>query len=227
MRGRDLTESSFRGALNNQAGEDWWFTIAGSRSATFFKRTFVIVDQIKSGDLVQSSVDKIYKLDINFDLFEGTLLLRVDSPGRTVRPLMDALQSVFGYGFSVEPIIIKVGVEDIGSVFDAVRMVGLKITNVILPDGSVGRMEFASRSGISINNIEFLADLKYSIDFVKYEVFYRGLSGSLSVYSTGLLKWNGSVSEVVSSFVASHVQKVAIAGSGSKVSRPSHGASTI
>jgi len=129
-------------------------------------------------------------------------LLRISEPGRNIRPLLAALESVSGFGFSCTPIVLS----DLPNLsildeVDAAHLTGLKMTNVGVAPGVTGRMEFASLLGIRDGDLAQVMAYAHRQEEVAYNLVHRGLRGQLSFASRGLVRIGGALAPRILSFV--------------------------
>jgi hypothetical protein len=139
---------------------------------------------------------------IDFQIFHGVLasVLRINDGGRGSRRVLHVLAEKLGFGFSIDRIDALDGERIIGfegADFDDCKMVSLKVTNVKVADGIIARMEFASRMGMSLPDLDDLRSREYRVESVKYEVVKAGLRGSIAATSTGRVIISGSLAPML------------------------------
>ncbi|MDT9000454.1 hypothetical protein RQP53_14355 [Paucibacter sp. APW11] len=128
--------------------------------------------------------------------------LRVENPGRNVRDLLNALESLAGMGFTAKPVSFDKGQPTtVFSSVDASKLVGLKIVGAVLADDLVARMEFASKDGMVIENMTVLSGLKYKVEHAVFEVVLGGLRGQIAFAANGTVKISGQVAPKLVSLV--------------------------
>ncbi|WP_265583791.1 hypothetical protein [Chitinimonas koreensis] len=99
-----------------------------------------------------------------------------------------------GLGFTVKPITFNGG--KVTSLFEQVgasKLVGLKVVGAVIKDDVVARMEFASKQGMVVENMNLLDGVNYKIESAVFEVIYEGIRGQVSFGSTGLVKISGKI----------------------------------
>jgi len=137
-----------------------------------------------------------------FSICEETALLRIVEPGRNVRPLLNALEAVFGFGFSCATVALSdLPRLSILEEVDAVHLTGLKLTNVGVAPGVVGRMEFAAQLGIADSVLASIVAYEHRREEVGYNLVFRGLRGQLGFTSRGLVRIGGPLAPRILSFV--------------------------
>lgn len=137
-------------------------------------------------------------------------LLCLVEPGRNVRPLMAALERVYGLGFSCAPITLEKNppLSILDHVDDA-RLVGLKLCNVIVKKSIVARMEFAAKSGMHESDLGRISKLKQTRDQAVYDLVYKGVRGHLSYTSSGLVRVGGALAPRILNYVERDVRRLA------------------
>jgi hypothetical protein len=132
--------------------------------------------------------------DFSIISVEGAIFLRVANPGRSLRDLLNGLETIIGFGFTSKPIMLKkLNMTAVFEAVDSVKMVGLKVSGAVINKDLVARIEFASKQGISVEKMKFLDGLKYAVEASAYELVYQGLRGQLAFSSSGLVKVSGSL----------------------------------
>jgi hypothetical protein len=139
-------------------------------------------------------VDSVSFTDFALVEIGDLTFLRVENPGRSVRDLFNALETLVGMGFTTKPVTFDRGQPTtvFGSV-DASKLVGLKVVGAVLADDLVARMEFASKEGMVINNMIILAGLKYKVEHAAFELVLGGVKGQISFAANGTVKISGQI----------------------------------
>lgn len=125
---------------------------------------------------------------------DGELFLRVESPGRSIRDLLNTLESLVGLGFTCKPVTFSK--KKPTSVFENVevaKLIGLKVTDAVLGKDLLARMEFSSEEGINPEKLTVLDGVPHKTDSASYELIYGGARGILHFSSTGLVKVGGQL----------------------------------
>jgi len=174
-----------------------WFAIEDSeRDRVRFKflwRSLVRVVRLgPSGEAISDLVATINVLDAELTTFAQGVLMRLVEPNRNLRVLFSSLEAVAGFGFVIKPILFDEVMPEVAfKKADEMRMVGVKVTNVTVGRDVVGRMEFASRHGIRLDDIKPLRGVTYKTDWSAYELVYKGLRGYISLASNGVARIGG------------------------------------
>lgn len=196
LQGDSISRDGFLRSILKAKNREFWFSNSShdlEGDARFYRRILLTVEKyLPSGESESEVVESVEWLDLSLIEGKKSSILKIFNPGRNLRGLMVALESALGYGFSasaIQPENMKV--ESVLSQFEVVRLVGLKVTNVVVSKDCIGRMEFLSKDGIDPANLKPLKGLKYQPDFVKYEAIYRGLRGSFACANSGLVKVSG------------------------------------
>lgn len=169
----------------------------------FFWRSRVVVTKLDSEGLpTYEQVESVSFTDFSLVEIGDLTFLRVENPGRNVRDLLNALETLVGMGFTVKPITFDKGQPTtVFSAVDASKLVGLKIVGAVLADGLVARMEFASKEGMAVENMTVLDGLKYNIEHAVFELVLGGLRGQIAFAANGTVKISGHVAPKLVSLV--------------------------
>jgi len=159
----------------------------------FLWRTSVVVTKTdENGAPFYDEVNSISFVDFDVYPRNGKYYLRLENPSRNVRELLNALESLTGFGFTCTPItFIKSMPASLFRSVEVTKLVGLKVGGLALEEGLVARMEFASKEGIEIDQIKMLSGLKYKVESASYEILYESIKGQISFSSSGLVKVSG------------------------------------
>lgn len=200
MTGNPITPADLRRKLLRSGTDDAWFANSEnfSNGIRFFRKSNLSIEKYDSnGALSLHTVEAVSSTEILIAEGKTCTVLRVQSPGRSMRPLFAFLEKTFGYGFSVAPVTFDKEPAQVFHEADVKRLVSLKVTDVALRPNCVARMEFVSREGLDLKSISFLQGISYRKDFTKYELVYNGLRGNLSFSVSGLIKVSGAASELI------------------------------
>lgn len=177
----------------------------GSSSASyrFLWRTRVVVTKLDPEGLpTYEQVDSVSFTDFALVEIGDLSFLRVENPGRNVRDLLNALETLVGMGFTVKPVTFEKGQPaTVFSSVDASKLVGLKVIGVVLADDLVARMDFVSKEGMVVENMTVLDGLKYKVEHAVFEIFLEGLKGQISFSANGTVKISGQVAPKLISLV--------------------------
>ncbi len=156
-------------------------------SYRFFWRTKIVITQFdESGNPFYQQMDSINFVD--FVLLESLnkILLRIENPGKSVRDLINAFESIFGLGFTCKLLSFKnVSPTRVLQTADLVRIIGLKVFGTAINEDIVTKMEFASKQGMKLEKIPQLKGLTHIIEYITYEILFEGVKGCLTIHSNG------------------------------------------
>lgn len=175
----------------------------GGVSFRFLWRTRVVVTKLDAeGTPTYEQVDSANFTDFTIVALGDTTFLRVENPGRNIRDLLNALETLAGIGFTVKPVTFDKGRPS--AVFNSVdssKLVGLKVVGAVLADDLVARMEFASKEGMVVENMTVLVGLKYKIELAVFELVLSGLRGQVAFAANGTVKISGQVAPKLISLI--------------------------
>jgi len=125
---------------------------------------------------------------------EGEVFLRIESPGRSIRDLLNTLESLVGLGFTCKPVTFaKTKPTSVLESVEVAKLIGLKVTDVVLGNDLLARMEFSSKEGINPEKLAVLDGIPHKTDSASYELIYGGVKGGLYFSSTGMVKVGGQL----------------------------------
>lgn len=167
----------------------------GNPQYRFLWRTKVVVTRFDDeGTPFYEEVASVNFTDFATVLVEGMTFLRIENPGRNIRELMNALESILGLGFTSKALTFeKTRPTTVFENVDSIKLVGLKVVGAVIDDDLVARIEFASKQGMIVENMKLLDDLRYKVDTSTYELVYEGIRGQLVLTSSGLAKISGQL----------------------------------
>lgn len=167
----------------------------GTQLYRFFWRTKVIVTQFDdAGAPSYQEVASVNFTDFAITEIDGETFLRIENPGRNIRDLLNALESMVGLGFTSKLLTFEKAMPT--TVFEniqAFKLVGLKVVGAVVDEDLVARMEFASKQGMVLEKIKLLEDLRHKVDSATYELLYEGIRGQLAFSSSGTVKVSGQL----------------------------------
>lgn len=148
----------------------------------------------ENGDPVYERIATINFMDIAFLSREKNIFLRIENPSRNLRDLMNAIESIVTMGFSCSAVVFsKSSLQPLIENLDTSKLVGFKISGAVVGTDLVARMEFASKSGMQLENINILNKLRYTADSATYEVMYQGVKGQFSFGPSGIVRVSGQL----------------------------------
>jgi hypothetical protein len=169
----------------------------------FLWRTKVLVTSLdEDGTPRVQAVDSVDFTDFRISRIEGIHFLRIENPGRNSRDLFNALESIFGMGFTVQPVLFdRTQPSTFFNDLTSSKLVGLKIIDAVAGENVVARMEFASKEGFDPQRLEVLRGLSYKVEHAAFEVLFQGLRGHVSFASSGIVKINGKIASKLASLI--------------------------
>lgn len=161
----------------------------------FLWRTRLVVTRFDDeGAPLYEEIATVSFTDFAVISIEDHLFIRIENPGRSIRELLNALESIIGIGFVVKQLTFeKINPTELLLDIDAVTLVRLRIVGALVGRDIVARMEFVSKQGISIENIEPIRSMRYRIDSASYELVQGGLRGQLFYSANGTIKVSGQL----------------------------------
>lgn len=167
----------------------------GSSKYRFLWRTKVVVTRFDDeGTPSYEEVASVSFTDFAIVQVDGITFLRIENPGRNIRELLNALESILGLGFTSKPLTFdKAKPTTVFESVDSTKLVGLKVVGAVIDDDLVARMEFASKRGMIVENMKLLNDLRYKVETSIFELIYEGVRGQLVFASNGLAKVSGQL----------------------------------
>lgn len=167
----------------------------GGTAYRFLWRIRVAVTKLDTdGTPIYEQIDSVSFTDFSVVASGKLTFLRVENPGRNIRDLLNALETMAGLGFTAKPVAFEKGRPT--AVFDSVdssRLVGLKVVGAVLADDLVARMEFASKEGMVVENMAVLSGLQYKVEHAVFELVLNGLKGQLAFAANGAVKISGQL----------------------------------
>lgn len=167
----------------------------GSPIYRFLWRSKVVITQFDdSGIPSYQEIDTVNYSDFAIVYVDGLTFLRVENPGRNIRELLNAIESLVGIGFTCKPLTFESAKPT--RVFDhikVIKLIGLKVSGAVLCEDLVARMEFASKQGISLDKLTVLEGIPHKIESACYELNYEGIKGQLAFALNGTVKVSGQL----------------------------------
>lgn len=180
-----------------EPGADYGFsqTSNDGTSYRYLWRSRVVVTKLDDeGSPIYEQIDSVSFTDFSIITLAGSIFLRLENPGRSVRDLFNTLETLIGIGFTAKPITFeKRQPSTVFNSVDSARLIGLKIVGAVLSNDLVARMEFASKEGMTIDKIEVLRELQYKVEHAVFEVVFSGLKGQIAFAANGSVKISGQI----------------------------------
>lgn len=198
-RGSPLPVAELGKLLLRSDADDCWFSIGEDSDYRFCRRTQLFVPVLtREGQEKIRAVDSV--VTIRFAVLEGSAdtILRVLNPGHNLQALMANIERAVGQGFSSRALMFE-GAKPISILqkADIMRVVGIKLKNVVIDSDCVGRVELASKEGVDLEDVAMLKGMRYTVANVKYEVVVDGVRGVFSISESGLLKVGGKLARMI------------------------------
>ncbi len=202
-RSRDLTALIATCPFESTSAYGFARTVSGSASYRFFWRSQVVVTRLDTeGVPTYEQIESVSFTDFAVVKLGDMTFLRVENPGRNIRDILNALETLAGMGFTVKSVMFERGhPSTVFNSVDSFKLVGLKVVGAVLADDLVARMEFASKEGMMIENMAVLDGLKYKVELAVFELFLSGLKGQIAFAANGTVKISGQVAPKLISLV--------------------------
>lgn len=170
--------------------------VLGALAYRFLLRSKVIITQFDEfGNPSLEEVLTVNSTDFAIVSVTGRTFLRIENPGRSIRDLLNAIESLVGLGFTCSPITFDNSKPT--TIFESIKitkMTRLKITQAVIDQDLIAKMEFASLQGINIDKLSILDGVSHKIDSVSYEFNFQGVKGNLTLSNNGIVKVSGQLS---------------------------------
>lgn len=177
--------------------------LSGDNSYRYLWRSRVVVTTLDAeGTPTYEQIDSVSFTDFAVVELGDLIFLRIENAGRNIRDLLNALETLAGIGFTAKPVTFDKGRPS--AVFcsvDSSRLVGLKVVGAVLADDLLARMEFVSKEGMVVENMEVLKGLKYQVELAVFEVVLSGLKGQIAFAANGTVKISGQIAPKLISLV--------------------------
>lgn len=162
----------------------------------FLWRSKVVVTQFdESGAPFYQEIATVNFTDFAILNIDGQSFLRIENPGRSIRDLLNAVESLVGLGFTCKPVTFeKKKPTTVFESIDVIKLIGLKVVGAVFDEDLVARMEFVSKQGITPEKLTILNGVPHKTDSASYELIYGGIKGVLSFNSNGTVRVSGQLS---------------------------------
>lgn len=167
----------------------------GQQLHRFLWRSKVVITLVgDDGEPYYQEVATVNVTDFAVLNVDGEMFFRIENPGRSIRDLLNTLESLVGLGFTCKPVTFaeKKPISVLESV-EVAKLVGLKVTDAVLGKDLLARMEFSSKEGINPEKLTVLDGVPHKTDSASYELNYGGVKGVLHFSSTGMVKVGGQL----------------------------------
>lgn len=161
----------------------------------FLWRSKVVVTQFDdSGAPFYQEIATVNFTDFAILNIDKQSFLRIENPSRSIRELLNAIESLVGLGFTCKQVTFeKKKPTTVFESIDVIKLIGLKVVDAVLDEDLVARMEFASKQGITSEKLTVLNGIPYKTDSASYELIYGGIKGVLSFNSNGAVRVSGEL----------------------------------
>lgn len=161
----------------------------------FLWRTTVIVTRLdEDGSPVYEEVASVSFTDFAVVSIRDMTFLRIENPGRSVRDLLNALESLLGLGFTASAVTFdRFKPTTIFQQVHVSKLVGLTVVGAVVKADTVARMEFVSKQGMVVENMQVLRGLQYKVELAIFELIYEGVRGQVAFSSNGAVKISGQL----------------------------------
>ncbi|WP_157890325.1 hypothetical protein [Marinobacterium aestuarii] len=165
----------------------------------FYWRSKLVATNIDvDGNAAYHEISTLSDQDVTLTNFESGCLLRLNNPNRNFRELFNAMEKIVGMGFSIKPLSVSSSeVDSILSRMDVSKLNRIRLSGSLKENEIVARIELAAKEGIELSKVKLLDDVKYNSESASYELMFKGVKGSLSYSSTGLVKISGELSSYI------------------------------
>lgn len=161
----------------------------------FLWRSKIVITQFDdNGATSYQEVATVSFTDFGIIQIDGLTILRIENPGRSIRELLNTIESLVGLGFTCKPLTFEnTKPTKVFEQIESIKLIGLKVMGAVLDEDLVARMEFASKKGITFEKLKILQDIPHKIESASYELIYEGIKGQLSFASNGTVKISGQL----------------------------------
>lgn len=140
----------------------------------------------------------------SFCLFvrKNRVWLRIHNPPRSSRDLLNKLEDLSGFGFYVHPVQFLTNNEiPVLASELANRITSIKLIRSLAGDGSVARIEAASKDGITQEDIDTIKGKTQKLELITFEINYQLTKGQLSINNSGVIKLSGNLTPFLLEYV--------------------------
>lgn len=183
-----LVEDSAFGFMRLESGID-------APTFRFFWRTKVVVTRLDvEGSPIYEEFSSVSFTDVGFVRIQNEIFLRILNPGRNIRDLLNALESLVGLGFTCVPVTFeKARPSTLFYSIEVLKLVGAKIVGAVIEEDLVARIDLVSKQGMELDKLSLLDGLHYKVDSAVYDLVYEGIRGQVAIASSGIVKLSGQL----------------------------------
>lgn len=140
-------------------------------------------------------------------LNEGITIFRIQSPARSVREMLNALEAAVGFGFTCEQIVISDELVQAALEKATSKVLNsLKVSGAIPKANSLARIELVSKEGINTENVKLLGLAVFLVEAASYEIMYKGVKGQIGFSRSAACKISGPLTPFILSSIESALQ---------------------
>lgn len=140
-------------------------------------------------------------------LSERSTIFRFESPARSIREVLNALERAVGFGFACEQIVISDALVQAALEKATSRVLNsLKVSGAIPKANSLARIELVSKEGINTENVKLLGLADFLIDAASYEVTYKGVKGQIAFSRSAACRISGPLTPFILSNIEGALQ---------------------
>lgn len=140
-------------------------------------------------------------------LNERSIIFRFESPARSIREILNALEIAVGFGFSCELIVISDSlVQAALEKATSKTLNSLKVSGAIPEANSLARIELASKNGINTESVKLLGLADFLVEAASYEVVYKGVKGQIGFSRSAACKISGPLTPFILSIIENALQ---------------------
>lgn len=178
------------------------------RSFHFFWKTSFYANTLNSdGESHKEEVLSLSSQKVTV-LGDECIVFRTQDPPRSSREMLNALDKVFGFGFTCEQIfitekLVRASIES----FEAITLNTVKLSGAISSISAVARVEIASKVGIDQMSISNFGLSDPVIDAGTFSVRYRGSTGQVGFTRSGVCKISGELAPRLQAMIESKILK--------------------
>lgn len=181
----------------------------GMTKYRFFWRTSVLVTRLDDdGRPSHEELSSVSFTDFSIIIIDDEKFIRIENPGRSIRELLNKLESAVGLGFTCRPVTFEgVNPKEIFKNADVIRQIGARVIGAVVSSDVVARMDIVSKQGMTIENLSMLDGINYKIDASSFDLVFNGVRGSVSFSSGGLVKVSGQLAPTISSLIEQNLSR--------------------
>lgn len=140
-------------------------------------------------------------------LNDRSTIFRFESPVRSMREVLNALERAIGFGFACEQIVLSDSLVQVALEKATSKILNsLKVSGAIPKANSLARVELASKEGINTESVKLLGLGDFLVDAASYEVTYKGIKGQIGFSRSAACRISGPLTPFILSSIESALQ---------------------